>query len=484
MLGQLTSWWDGNSTFSGNASPPQRALHQPSTTASADAGHKELFGHLRVAPHGTPNFGERSPNRKKNDLATFNDGSALSLSQRDKSPNVSPKWLRAQQFLEQGRQANFGQQSSWRSGDAGGFAFDGIQVRQSNANQPGRPPTDQNAGWRQGEASGFSLSGDGPMEPPLPQHLRPGGVGRRFIPEIAPHNDGSLLKMPAAYRDQGDRYRADSRAYQLGAGGSLVIEAVTKEEHAEAVRKVTTDAATKSGGSDWRTGAADTKPFTLSGEATVGGGGEPLDPRRKATDLTKGGEDVRTLVQRNVDFEQRLIEYPPDQNKSTWRMGDEEPFQIDHSQARMHENHLNPNQSAWRQPDEKLPPVFELSVPVSNDRAVDRARAGDEAPFPAASINGRRYTDMHLHGKPEDTGPRRRFDQYQYQAQQAQQTEGFTWGPLAAGPRLDTRVTDPTISGLSWGELQRRGKLHPSVSDSALTRAPGHQNQFNERFAR
>lgn len=340
---------------------------------------------------------------------------------------------------------------------------------------------------------GFQGLKDRGTRPPPPEHLRPGGVGRRALPELLPFNDGSILQMIAGHRDLSERARADPMVNELGRGSGLQLTAVPRAEHDEAVFNATTGAAKKSAGAFERL-MTDSTPFSLNGEAPSAHSDPPHhDPRRRSTDVTMIGEDVRTLVKRNSDFERRLLEDPPDDSKTKWRLGDPEPFRIDFSKARMHENLSDPNQAAWREPD-KQPFRIDGSVPRTLEQAVDRANAGAAAPYAGASVNARRYSDMHLNYRPEAAGVGRRYALYrgvhdaesstQLDGQKAHESDGFTYGPLASGPRIGPmrsdivasggdvgtwRHCDSGTSGLSWRELQRQGvSLKSSASESAM----------------
>jgi len=459
LVGHLATWWDGGIQLSGSThrstcQRPPPALSMPSAPQplSLDVGKKELFDTFRLHDKAGPATGSLLA-RQSNGLAAFNNASALPRTTVDKSPTGSPQRIIA----------------PVRAEDATTMRRDAIED----------------------DIPGFQGLKDRGTRPPPPEHLRPGGVGRRALPELLPFNDGSILQMIAGHRDLSERARADPMVNELGRGSGLQLTAVPRAEHNEAVFNATIGAAKKSAGAFERL-MTDSTPFSLNGEAPSAYSDHHHDPRRRSTDVTMVGEDVRRLVERNSDFERRLLEDPPDESKTKWRLGDPEPFRIDFSKARIHENHLDPNQAAWREPD-KQPFRIDGSVPRTLEQAVDRANAGAAAPYAGASVNARRYSDMHLNFRPEAAGVGRRYALYrgvhdaestQLDGQEAHESDGFTFGPLASGPRIGPmrsdivasggdvgtwRHCDSPASGLSWRELQRQGvSLKSSASESAM----------------
>lgn len=426
LKGNLAQWWEGSSTITGEPQREQRPPPPPiQRVQEEDSAKEEIFGHLLNRPHDNPRYSELyvgRVGRKKNDLASFNDGSALALDNVDKSPKTSPHFMRV-----------------------GSSDYEDAQE---------------------------TLVGLG-MRPPQPNaqqasaRLQPGPseFGRRFLKDIAPFNDGSTLMMQAAYRDHNARARADDQAYQLVNCSGLSVEAVPKTVHDDKQAQILSSASCSAGAWERLSGQSDKKPFALSGEAVAQAG--TSDARRHMTDVTKIGEDVRTPYQRDKDAERRYIEAPSDKNHSNWRLGDTRPFRVDFSEARPHENLFNPNQGAWRIGDE-LPYRIDHSLPNTMDRAKALATAGMEAPYAGASINGRRYTDMHFYHKPEFLDARRRALQYAPAEPVGAAGKEFMFGPLANGPPMST--TDITVRpGLTWAEMERRGKiLHKSQSETSL----------------
>ena len=359
------------------------------------------------------------------------------------------------------------QMTAWRAGDTTAFTLDGSEAKE-NANAP--PADIQHlAAWRFGDTGAFSFDENGPgATPKLPPNFREGGVGRKVHPAIMPYSDGSLVTMQMAVADQKNREQRNSESFQLAGGSSLNVEAVPREERERARLALAANSDQKG---TWREKMWDKRAFALDGsdmpEFTL-----PANPSRKTTDVTadcnmSAAEADRTAPERLAI----MTKYEP---KSDWRLGDVLPWTLDGSPARMHENLLNPNQGEWRMGD-TAPFRIDGTVPEDDPRAAQRANR-------LMGLNARKHTDIIYFKQPELTDPRRLAATALGQKLSGSTSVDDLYNGAAQarfGPRASSKATalmDITRSGLSWGEMRRRGMLHQSASDAVLQ--PARVNHF------
>ena len=269
---------------------------------------------------------------------------------------------------------------------------------------------------------------------------------------IQPFDDGSFFNAHAASQDRLIRARRLDEAYELDCGTSLQVAAVSKADHEASIR----------------TAQSRPKAPTLYSPERVHrqmGSAMPseltcADPRRRGTDITLC-EDVQTQHARNVAAERRWEENPPIANNTAWRFGDPAPFRIDHSDARLHENLLDPNAAAWREGDGQS---FHIN------RALQVVQ-DQEGRSPSVSANAaRRHTDFVFHQHPELTGPRRI----------AEVRPGDHAGEWCVQGPGQSAVSDVMQTGYSWAEMQRRGMLQPRRSTSqASLLPPNYRGQYH-----
>ena len=500
MLGgsAMASWWDGQHQLDGT-----RNYEVPKISGvkeSDDAAKEEMFSHLSLRPRHNPEW-RANANRKRTDLMAYNDGcAAIYLPAPPPCPSsLSPidvsLWSRARVLRERRsalsansidkpvsmhaqaggprmRQAGslrmddydhgqFDQQSGWRSGDDGGFTIDGSEA----ANYSKVPTGDlqHQAAWRFGDTAAFSFDESGPSaSEQSPPHLRKGGVGRKVHPSILPHNDGSQLGMQRSLVDIANRERRDARAYQLVSNsGGLSVEDVPRDERTKARldKLVMGDQQ-----ATWREHLWDSKPFALDCSDRPEHM-HPANPTRKRTDVTftqhSGAADMNKGAAARMQSQADQVA----RTTTQWRAGDDLPFTLDGAPARQHNNHLDPNQGMWRLGDTR-PFRIDGSVP-DDDRASTRAANPD--------LNARRHTDVMYHRDPNNMSDMRHLAQLGVLGSEAQ---GGTidelyngaaqkrFGPLAdivnTGSRVDVN------SGLSWGEMRRRGHMLQSKSEASL----------------
>ena len=330
------------------------------------------------------------------------------------------------------------QKTAWRSGDSEAWRLDGGAAVGAT-----KPEVKNDTSWRAGDVSGFSLTGDHSQGMPLPMHERAGGVGRRANPFIMAYNDGSQLSAMSLLKEQRARERHSHEEATLGAGSGVRVEAVPRG-FAEARRAALQN---KAHAGIVREELWDKRPFALDcSDRSVpnrpGQGG--LYPGRHHTDVTAAG--TLTAKQMEQGAEERLQQQITDPNKSNWRLGDDLPFTVDFSPARMHENMLSSHQAEWRFGDQ-MPFRIDGSTAPDDLRAIERAES---------DANRRRHTDVAYYQHPE--------------LADAKRLAGPTAGEEHYGPRAAAMsdIGRGANAGLSWAEMGRRGMLQRSASDVVL----------------
>ena len=335
LNGELAEWWTGRSSLRDVARSDSRLF--PGNHAKwegARNGHTLGPRQEFVKP--------RAADRQLNELTPFNDGSAIAMGQIEKPQPVTWQNVRPQAGASKtvGDPRRFSQDTAWRLGED-----KGVKIGDRSSPTYQRSLQVGNEAWRYGDRGHICLT-DSPTDPTgsvsPPQHTRVGGVGRRMDSTIQPFDDGSFFNAHAASQDRLIRARRLDEAYELDCGTSLQVAAVSKADHEASIR----------------TAQSRPKAPTLYSPERVHrqmGSAMPseltcADPRRRGTDITLC-EDVQTQHARNVAAERRWEENPPIANNTAWRFGDPAPFRIDHSDARLHENLLDPNAAAWREGD-------------------------------------------------------------------------------------------------------------------------------------
>ena len=121
------------------------------------------------------------------------------------------------------------------------------------------------------------------------------------------------------------------------------------------------------------------------------------------------------------------------------------------------------------------------------DAGPDRKPDAEDDPHAAQraarlmGLNARKHTDIIYFKQPELTDARRLAASALGQTSGSTSVDDLYNGAAQArfGPRASQKATvlsDITRSGLSWGEMRRRGMLHQSASDAVLQ--PARVNHF------
>ena len=233
MLGRdLSRWWDGHTALDGGAKHEYRA---PAPAFGPDAAKEELFGHLRCRVLANPEVQGRQHSRKRTDLAAFNDGSMLSMS-NNVAPAPAPGSYvsHAPPFAPERHGGNptgvYDPNTDWRAGDTKPLTINGKERADAN-----KPPADiqHMAERRMGDRGQFGFDSLAPSSAlPAAQVNRPGGVGRRVHSAIMPYNDGSQLAMQQALTEQRGREKYNTKAHVMGSGSRMEVDAMPRDEHA------------------------------------------------------------------------------------------------------------------------------------------------------------------------------------------------------------------------------------------------------------
>lgn len=421
LNGALADWWQGKVPFQGSSAQDPRRSRRHDGEVSFEA-----LPNMKVqnAPGGN------IANVGRNGLRSYHDGSAVSMGlvERPLPPGVERVRPQAGAARIIGDVKQFNQTSNWRKGEAGSIALDGSVNKTRRALSPVR-----HMEWRGGDDGVLNMRHEphSPKQGRRAQHLRPGGVGRRADPTIAPFDDGSQMSMLANMRDQRSRLRHTHEAYTLEPGTSLAVQTVSMEQHEAEVA---------------RARLRESQPHLFEDAPAPA---PSNNPRRRATDVT-----FTLNAAEHRGHNHAYVPPEEDPNRSNWRLGDDQPFSIDFSEVRQHQNQLSANQAAWRFGDEQ-PFRIDHSVPEKSDKPADLA----------SENNARQFSDVMFHKSPE-------LLQMRQMRQQAATGVQPQYGPIAFGGPKTQEISDIVRSGLSWAEMNRRGMLPKrSASESALPTA-------------
>jgi hypothetical protein len=429
----FVDWWEGRSTIDGHErSPAKRA--EPSWLQKSSSQSLLRF--------------------KRPDLMAYNDGSSLEIeklmpadAQRG-DPRLRQAGILPFDSHEKGV---LDQLAGWRQGDDEGFTMDGSPDIRARPKDPKIDGT-----WREGDDYAFTFGMERSMHP-KPQE-REGGVGRRAHPAIMAHNDGSLLSMLPAFRDQEDRERHNAESYLLRRGASLEVAGVPRGEHVSALNP--------NRGTMLQDTLKDPSPFTLSGTMA-----KPVEAhvRRQRTDVTSEG--TLTAQEFAAGEAARLEATKRNVNLSAWRQTEDMPISLTDasfngsSPVRQHHQHLSSHQASWRFGDSQ-PYRIDGSVPF------DPQKPNPNVNIQTQSVEnaGRRYTDVVFHHQPAlgikygrpHVATMVADGATSVTARQAPvngDDNAGAWGPLASAS------PDVMNANLSWGEIGRRGMLKRSASE-------------------
>ena len=359
----------------------------------------------------------------------------------------------------------------WRKGDLDPWTLDGSPPRNAR--------NEKSSKWRQGDTSGISLTGGSADSRGSVQKR---GAGRRSEPSILPYNDGSQLQAQNMLNEQRCRERHNIEETALGGGTAPLVKAVplgTAAAKQEELRKDCDQQGTWREQNYW-----DNRPYAIDGShvdpITLPGAPGGTDPRRHRSDVTKAGTE--TFGEYNASAVERMLKLRAerggeDPNKSNWRLGDDQPFMLDFSTARPHENIHSSHQGEWRAGDAR---PFAL---------------GGEAPPAIRGYGGellveqgsaaRKHSDVSFDSYPQLGRARRTAPCAQgteisstRPIDQVGRSESIHFGPLAdALNEMDeSRGSRLHVMGLTWAEMGRCGMLTRSASDLVI-RATSPQNR-------
>lgn len=343
----------------------------------------------------------------------------------------------------------------WRKGDMDPWTLDGSPPRNAR--------NEKSSKWRQGDSAGFSLTGNTAN---LQINIHNRGVGRRSEPSILPYNDGSLLQVQTMLNEQRNRERHNDDETALGGGTAPLVKAVPLGTAAAKQAELRKDCDQQG---TWRQQQYwDNRPYAIDGSHVepikLPGAPGGADPRRHRSDVTKAG--LETFGEYQASAAERMSKLRmelggDDPNKSTWRMGDEQPFTLDFSAARLHENILSSHQGEWRAGD---PRPFRL-----NGEAPPAIRGYGGERLVEGPTAARKHSDIAFYQYPQLAGARAHGSEITSAkpCDQLAQDSSTCYGPLA-GVLRDTGESHglgARGAGMSWAEMRRSGMLTRSASD-------------------
>ena len=438
LSGNLASWWDGRCAIDGG----EKYVFSELNSFGTDGTPKdEMPGLRQMSESGSDANWQRAKRIAGNDgsiLATLSADRLVAQTAIGSAPRVRQQagTLR----MDGHQQGVFDQMTAWRSGDPKAWTISGKPTK----NETTRP---QRQIEQEYESGNFELFRDPNRArvPNVPPHRRPGGVGRRSHSGIVPYNDGAVMGMQAALRDQMFRERNLTEAHQLGSGPGLRVETVPAAEREAALRPAgQTDQHAR-----WRAEIWDSKPFGFNGSDCDR---IAIDPRRRHTDVTFGGQLTPTQVEQGAAA--RIAGAIAREPNTDWRMGDDLPFTVNGSPARMHENLLSSHQAEWRYGDMN-PFRIDGSIPSDDMRAHERAES---------EANARKHTDIMFHANPTCMALATTLEDARSTTLHSVSSNAghrARYGPSAA-------PDSPGCTGMSWGEMRMRGLLQHSASDAVL----------------
>ena len=354
----------------------------------------------------------------------------------------------------------------WRKGDMDPWTINGLPPRKQDR--------EKSSEWRKGDSSGFSLAGEPAPNSPTGGLARSGGVGRRSHPSILPFDDGSMLQAQAMQTETRMRERHLDHETALAGGAAPFVEAVPLGTAAEKYAALAKDCDQQG---TWREqNYWDNRPYAIDG-SHVEPLAPPTDARKRRTDVTKEGK--QSFGEYAAGVADRLAEHSADLavNKSNWRLGDDIPWRIDFSEARLHEHMDSSHQAEWRIGDNR--PFCLSGEPPPAVRGYGGELYGEMPPA------HRKHTDVAYHQHPQMADARRvAADGYGEHVDpsmplgQLLNGKATRWGTRADA--LPEAMDESTSKGLSWAEMRRRGMLQRSASDMVLRPAtPSQQPRLN-----
>ena len=353
----------------------------------------------------------------------------------------------------------------WRKGDMDPWTINGLPPRKQDR--------EKSSEWRKGDSSGFSLAGEPAPNSPTGGLARSGGVGRRSHPSILPFDDGSMLQAQTMQTETRMRERHLDHETALAGGAAPFVEAVPLGTAAEKYAALAKDCDQQG---TWREqNYWDNRPYAIDG-SHVEPLAPPTDARKRRTDVTKEGK--QSFGEYAAGVADRLAEHSADLavNKSNWRLGDDIPWRIDFSEARLHEHMDSSHQAEWRIGDNR--PFCLSGEPPPAVRGYGGELYGEMPPAPEAyrccvpsAPSDGRCTTRSCRWLWRSCRP---VHAARTAAERQSHAVGDTRGRLARG---HGRVY---FKGLSWAEMRRRGMLQRSASDMVLRPAtPSQQPRLN-----